>query len=646
MNINGIDFRLLLNRQILGAHRASSLAVCLLIAGCSTLLTGCGTLIASSANQVSVNETIDSDSSQSTQAFEEEKDELEPPNQELTAELLEQLMIVNFASYAGDWNSAMLSSLSAAKISQDFRLARMAAVLALRSRSYQEVALASELWFELDEDNVDAYNSLMVGLVGSGDVASAMTRLDEALAKLEQSQSQAEQEPSSQESSNIELKPDVYEPNEAIDQHIRQVSGLLVRQNNADSAIEISNEYVSRYPDSAQVLLSASYVASYFDRTEQAEQWLTKSLALQPNWDVAAQMYSNMLARQDKDAERMAYIRLYLKDNPKSVSMRIQYAVELAREEEFQAGLDVMQQVVIDDPDNVDAIVYTAAVAQQLEQDELSQELYEQALALEPDNENVLWSLASFAIRDKDYLTAEDYYSRIGQGENYFRAQLQVANMRYETNGLNSALNALRRLQPRTEGEFVEIALSRHYLLMQENKYEEAFGYINDSLVYLPESDDLVYARALVAAELKEIEIAERDFRAIIGRNPEHANALNALGYTLADQTERYTEAKDLILKALELRPKEGHILDSLGWVLYRLEDYEGAISYLQQAFDVLPEAEVAAHLGEVYWEHGQQEQARNIWQQGYELDASNTVLIETLERFGQLEILANIESN
>ena len=248
-----------------------------------------------------------------------------------------------------------------------------------------------------------------------------------------------------------------------------------------------------------------------------------------------------------------------------------------------------------------------------------------------------MWTLAGFSIREEDYLQAEEFYQRIGEGDNYFSAQLQVANMRYETKGLKSALNILRELSATTEGQYVEIALSRHYLLMQDYQYEDALGYINDSLVYLPDNIDLIYARALVASELKDIKVAEDDFRSILAVEPDNVNALNALGYTLADQTQRYDEAKELIAKALTLRPDSAHILDSMGWVLYHLKDFDGAISYLQQAFDTSPEVEVAAHLGEVYWESNRHDEAHDVWQQAYKLDSKNKVLIETLERFGQL---------
>jgi len=536
--------------------------------------------------------------------------EPELPNIELDAELLEQLMVLNFSSFGADWQRAKVNALLAAQSSQDYRLARLATILSLRNNDYTSAAQAGELWLELDKDNENALNTLVIALVGSGQVADALLRLEQF--RLDK---QDEQD---------------------IDAHIREVAGVLIRQRNADAAIEIAADYITRYPDTAQVLLSAAYVADYFKRDEATEDWLAKALMLKPGWDLAAQMKVGLLRRQDKPEEVIAYIEQYVRDNPGSILMRINHAAELSRAEKYADALALMQQVLLDDPENSSALSYAAALAQQLEQPDLAKQLYQRALEQDPQNDEVRWTLAGFAVREQQYLKAERLYQQVESKDSYFRAQLQIANMRYHTRGIKNAINVLRALEPQTEAEYVDVALTRHYLLMRDHQYEEAFGYINDSLLYLPENTELVYARALVAAELSQLELAEKDLRLIIKNQPTNANALNALGYTLADQTERYLEAKELIMKALELRPTDGHILDSMGWVLYRLSDYEGAIDYLKRAYKESKEVEVAAHLGEVLWEAGRQDEAREIWQEAIAKDAKNPILIKTLERYEQ----------
>jgi len=133
-----------------------------------------------------------------------------------------------------------------------------------------------------------------------------------------------------------------------------------------------------------------------------------------------------------------------------------------------------------------------------------------------------------------------------------------------------------------------------------------------------------------------QLELAENDLRQIIAVQPSNAAALNALGYTIADLTDRYTEAEPLIQQAYELQPNESSIVDSMGWIAYRLGRLEEAEKYLRKAWDTSKGAEIAAHLGEVLWVSGQKDEARLYWQSGIQLERDNKVLLETMQRFGE----------
>ncbi|MFT4630772.1 MAG: tetratricopeptide (TPR) repeat protein [Arenicella sp.] len=526
------------------------------------------------------------------------------PNLELDAQLLETLLITQLASFAGDWELASESALSAAKTTKDYRIARLAALLAMRAKNYSVSVEGAQLWLDLDQDSTDAGTALLLGQLGEGDVTAAYQGFVKR---------QSEQD---------------------IDDYIKEVSGVLVRQDSPDVAISISELYIEAYPESAQVALSSAYVAEKFKKEELVEAWLGRALLLKPNWDLAAQLKANLLRSQGKLQERSKYIKEYIDSNPKSVGMRINYAAELAVEKKYQDALKVMRGVISDDPKNVAGLVYAAALAQQLEDYNSAKNFYIKALQVDPSNDEVRWSIARIFVMDEKYQQAELYYQEISGRQYFFNAQLQVANMRYHTQGLKSAINALRRLEPQTENEYIDRATTRHYLLMQEKQYEEAFSAINETLAYLPENLELVYARALVAAELSELKTAEKDFRFILKQQPLHADAMNAFGYTLADQTDRYLEAKELITKALELQPKAPHILDSMGWVLFRLNDLDQAVKFLQQAYDLSSEVEIAAHLGEVLWVKGEKDRARDVWRNAFEKESKNPLLASTLRRF------------
>jgi tetratricopeptide (TPR) repeat protein len=203
-----------------------------------------------------------------------------------------------------------------------------------------------------------------------------------------------------------------------------------------------------------------------------------------------------------------------------------------------------------------------------------------------------------------------------------------------ETQGTDEALSFLERMDIQSQSQYLKYVLTRHELLVRDRRLDEAYGFMNDALQDIPDSRELLYARGLVAAELKLVDVMESDFKSLIAIDPENASALNALGYTLADQTDRLEEARGLIGRALVLRPEDPYIMDSMGWVEYRMGQLDSAKELLSDAYLVNGDVEIAAHLGEVLWELGEVENARSVWSEAAEVNADNPILLETLQRY------------
>ena len=157
----------------------------------------------------------------------------------------------------------------------------------------------------------------------------------------------------------------------------------------------------------------------------------------------------------------------------------------------------------------------------------------------------------------------------------------------------------------------------------------------NGCVLPIPETTSLLYARSMLAEQRDDLVQMEADLRTIIANEPDNSTALNALGYSLANRTERYDEALALISQALALEPDEPAILDSMGWVLYRTGRYEEALDYLTRAYAEFPDPEVAAHLGEVLWVNGDTDAATQVWQGALRKDPNHEILLSTLKRLG-----------
>lgn len=181
--------------------------------------------------------------------------------------------------------------------------------------------------------------------------------------------------------------------------------------------------------------------------------------------------------------------------------------------------------------------------------------------------------------------------------------------------------------------ETVDLYLLEADLLIRNSRQRDAIAVYSRGLDLLPGESRLLYARAMLLIELDDIDAGEQDLRSVLAEDPDSADALNALGYTLADRTDRFVEANELIEKALRIKPDEPAIIDSYGWAQYRLGNLDEAVRLLRKAYAKQPDGEVAAHLGEVLWVRGDRDEARRIWAEGREKDADNKVLIETMKR-------------
>ena len=228
-----------------------------------------------------------------------------------------------------------------------------------------------------------------------------------------------------------------------------------------------------------------------------------------------------------------------------------------------------------------------------------------------------------------------DWYDQVSSGEFYLNARLRTAALMAKQGLVDEALSKLHAIKTSSQPEMMQLYLMEGDIYLEAGNHQKAYDIYEKALKEMPESTNLLYAHAIAAEKLNRVDIAERDLRDVLKIDPNNVQALNALGYTLADRTNRYSEALGFIQRAMTLDPKDAAIIDSMGWVQFRLGNHNEAITYLRQALELTQDSEVAAHLGEVLWEAGKKDEAVNVLKSALKTWPDNKSIIAVMRRFG-----------
>ncbi len=355
-------------------------------------------------------------------------------------------------------------------------------------------------------------------------------------------------------------------------------------------------------------------------------------------------------------------VRSHLQAALPQASMRQAYARALSQMQRNDEALLQIQSVVAQQPDNAPAWLMLGAVLLELKQADAAERALRRYLELaaqpgtrapaapqvDEDEEDQAgdaastmdgataqaWlMLAQAAELRRDYAAAETYLQRIDNPQRLLEVQSRRARMLARQGRVEEARELIRKAPEREEDDARAKLVAEAQMLRELERHDLAYEVFGRAVARWPRDLDLLYEQAMVAEKTDRLQDMERLLRRVIELDPTHAHAHNALGYSLADRGLRLQEARALIVRALELQPGDPFISDSLGWVEFRLGNQPEALRLLQQAHAARPDAEIAAHLGEVLWVMGRREEALRTWRDGLRRDAGNKVLRETLSR-------------
>jgi len=504
-----------------------------------------------------------------------------PPGRE--AAVFEFLM-AEVAAQRGEAGPAIATMARLARELRDPKIARRAVEIAIRARAMEPALDMAVLLIELEPESTlgrDLFASL---IATRGDLAAARDKIGAIVAA----------------SSN---KPHL----------LSQLAYFFGRFPDKAAVLEATKSIASRYPEIADSHLAIGVAAFVAGDIALADAESKRALELKPDLSQGAIFRAQVLKKTAPD-QVIPYFQDYVARFPGDKDVRMQLAREYTiarRNEEARQEFRAIERLAPTDPQMPYAV---GLLALQLEDYAGAETAFRRALGLgHPDPGAVYMGLGQAAESAKHGDEARGWYQRV-EGADRLRAQMKIATLIAKSEGLDKGRGYLQSLEPRTQEDRVQMVLIEAQLLRDAKAWQQTYEMLTQAVENYPDSYEILYDRAMAAERVDRIDVLETDLRRVIELKPDYAHAYNALGYTLADRTNRLEEAFALIEKAIKLSPEDPFILDSLGWVHYRLGNFPEALKHLENAYRARPDPEIAAHLGEVLWQTGQREEANKVW--------------------------------
>ncbi|MFO1399422.1 MAG: tetratricopeptide repeat protein [Burkholderiales bacterium] len=542
----------------------------------------------------------------------------------LTADVFYRVLLADVALQRGETSLAARAYYEAARESRDPRIAKRAAEVALAARMRGLAQESAKLWAALDpaaERPKQILAALASGGSGRGNVdggfdSDLKSRLEKVLADAALSE-------------------------RGVGEVFLQLNRFFADTQDKRQTYELVRELAKPYPNSAEAHFAVA-LAAYGggipegspDNTALLE--IDRALAIKPDWERAALLKAELLSRNKND-DAIRYLTAFVAANPESRAAAGALGQLYVEQKRYPEARALFQKLWDNDRSAREFEFGIAVLSVQMKDWATAESLFNDLKkASYGENGAVELYLAQIADEQGRYADAIERYKAVPEGERAWLAKLRIAAMMGKMGKVADARRYLSDLPAVTIEQRIQVRQAEAQLLRDANDNQGAYDVLVLALKEHPDSPELLYDTAMVAERIDRVDDAEKHLRRVVALKPDDAQALNALGYTLVDRTPRVAEGQALIERALKLSPDDPFILDSMGWALFRQGKYAEAEQYLRRAMKERPDAEIAAHLGEVLWAKGEHERAQEIWQSQLKINPDNAVLLETVRRLAR----------
>ncbi len=546
----------------------------------------------------------------------------ELPEVTLTSGMLYRILAAEISYQRGQYVAAGSTMLELARETGDRRLAKRAIEFYLAGGSLPGALEAARAWVRVSPDDPEAVSTELALAAAAGQTSGLATalrkRIDEAQDK-----------------------------SSAIGQSVAVLSRMPDKRAALDILDRAVNESKGRNLLAAHLALSDMAQAAGDAPRALAEARL--GLAVSPRSEEAAmRVFEYGMAVDPEKALKDA--RSFVTAHPASRRLRLLIAGQLAERGDYDASLAELQSMARRSPEDFDLIFMQAQVAYRAKRLDQARALLDQFVSIQTQRQTAAAAGstdAPAALADAYLLLAriaedqgrlDDAIVQLGKIEEHatrYTSRMRQAALRARQGKVDEALAIIDAANPGDDEELALGVLTSAQILRDAGRPADAIRRLKAAEAELPESVEIKYELAMLYERENKLAEAEKLLREVIAIDPGHAHSYNALGYALADRNVRLPEALELITRAMEIAPEDPFIMDSMGWIKFRMGDLNAAQDFLTRAYRKRPEADIAAHLGEVLWMLGQKDEARAIWKEGAARDPNNATLLETTRRFG-----------
>jgi len=501
-------------------------------------------------------------------------------------DVLFMLLTAELAGQRGQYDIALEGYMEAAKRVHDPRFAERAAMIAMYMKDSNKTNEAVALWVRQDPKNQAARKIAALSALRAGNKKAATEHLNMLL--------------------NIDPA--------GFENAVLELAGVLQKDGKINTLYDALDTLSVQHPDQAVIFYMQSLLAMQKKEIYLAESKIQQALKVRPGWDKAL-MFQAQIAVFSGDLNKAKTLlkeaSLKYPDNNKISKILAQV---LIKAEDYDAAAEVYQDIISADPRDIESQFALGLVYLQVDKDEQAEDVFKKLLEQPEWKYQASFYLGKIEEKHDHSKKALVWFDKVTDGPFVFDASISAISLLAKDKQFDEANSRLRLLQSKFPKQKLRLLLVQAELYSQQKQYEKAFNLLTEALVDFPDQKELLYTRALMAERVNKPDIAEADLKKILAMDPDNVEALNALGYTLLNKPDRYVDAEKYLQHALSLEPDAAVIIDSYGWLQFKLGNNEKALDYLQQAYEKQPENEIAAHLAEVLWVLGRKDEARKLF--------------------------------